>query len=342
MRLMQVMAGAEHGGAEAFFERLVGALHGTDIEQKVVVRKNSEREQKLCGYGISPSKLPFGGLLDLYTPLGLRCIAKQFSPDVVLTWMNRATRMMPKGKYLHVARLGGFYDLKYYRSCDHLIGNTRGIIDYLVEQGWPAERAHYLPNFVTVDTASPVARDSLNTPVDAPLLLSMGRLHTNKAFDVLIEALVNIEGAYLWIAGEGPERVELETLAYNRGVDQRVRFLGWRQDISALLAASDIYVCPSRHEPLGNVVIEGWASGKPVVAAASQGPTELITHDVSGLLVPIDDPAALAEAINRVVVDSNLQKQLATSGTAAYEASFTEGAVVEQYRQFFDHIRKSR
>ena len=342
MRLLQAMAGAQHGGAEAFFERLVGALHNTDIDQKIVIHKGPEREARLASYGVTAKTLPFGGMLDMYTPLALRCMAKHFKPDVVMTWMNRATAKMPRGDYLHVARLGGFYDLKYYKHCDHLVGNTRGIVDYLIEQGWPADRAHYLPNFVTVDAAPPISRAEFDTPEDAPLLLSMGRLHTNKAFDTLLDAMISVEGAYLWIAGEGPERLALETQAYNRGVDQRVRFLGWRQDIAALLATCDIYVCPSRHEPLGNVVIEGWAAGKPVVAAASQGPSELITHDDSGFLSPIDDAAAMAANLNRVMGDADLGAQLVAGGTRAYEAAFTQDVVVQKYMEFFDHIRGVR
>ena len=69
-------------------------------------------------------------------------------PDIVLTWMSRATRLCPRGDFVHVARLGGYYDLKYYRRCDHLIGNTRAIVDYAIAEGWPRERISYLPNFV--------------------------------------------------------------------------------------------------------------------------------------------------------------------------------------------------
>ncbi len=338
MRVLQVMAGAQHGGAESFFERLVCALQATDIDQKVVIRKDAERAARLKTGGIDPSQLPFGGMLDLYTPYGLRCIAKHFKPDVTMTWMNRAARMMPKAGGVRVARLGGFYDLKYYRTCDHLLGNTRGIVDYLVDQGWPAERAHYLPNFVTVETTVSVARSHFNTPEDAPLMLSMGRLHTNKAFDVLIEAMKQVEGAYLWIAGEGPERLALETRSYNSGLDDRIRFLGWRQDIGALLTACDIYVCPSRHEPLGNVVIEGWAAKKPVVAAASQGPVELITDGENGLLVTVDDAAALAAALNQLITRPDLQSRLGASGYSAFEHSFSRDVVVDRYRAFFEKI----
>jgi len=339
MRVLQAMAGAEHGGAENFFERLAVGLQRTGITQKVIIRKNASRASRLRADGVEPVELGFGGMLDFQTPRRLKKIVSDFKPDVVLTWMNRATRMMPAGEnYKLVARQGGYYDLKYYRHCDYIVGNTRGIVDYLKEEGWPAQRAQYLPNFVSIEPAKPVLRADLTTPQDAPLLLSLGRLHRNKAFDVLLEAMPSLEGVYVWIAGEGPERAALEAQARMLGVEDRVRFLGWRQDVSALLASCDVYVCPSRHEPLGNVVIEGWAAGKPVVAARSQGPTELIRPGENGMLATIDDSQALAEAVLHVLGDPQLLERMAVAGRSDYEAHFTEEAVIAQYLDFFNRI----
>src|SRR3546814_2771750 len=66
---------------------------------------------------------------------------------------------------------------------------------------------------------------------------------------------------WLWLAGEGPRRRALMQQAARLGLGDRVRFLGWRDDVAALLRAADVFLCPSRHEPLGNVVIEAWAHG---------------------------------------------------------------------------------
>ena len=96
------------------------------------------------------------------------------------------------------------------------------------------------------------------------------------------------------IAGEGPERAALLELARREGVADRLHLPGWRTDTAALLAAADLLVCPSRHEPLGNVVIEAWSARRPVVAAAADGPRELIISGRDGLLVPPEDPSALA------------------------------------------------
>lgn len=338
MRVLQAMAGAEYGGAEAFFTRMVLALHRAGLDQRVIIRRNERRAAQLRAGGIQPVEVPFGGRLDFRTAIALRREVKDFRPDIVVTWMNRATQMFPKGNFVQVGRLGGYYDLKYYRDCQHLIGNTADIVDYLVKQGWPAERAHYLPNFVTEERATPVRRAEFFTPASAPLVLALGRLHENKAFDVLLEALARTPNVYLWLAGDGPERGRLEALAEKLAVKPRVRFLGWRDDGPALFATCDLFVCPSRLEPLGNVVIEAWAQGAPVVAADSLGPGTLIDNMETGVLVPIDNASALARAIRLVLDDPNLRGRLAHAGRETYEANFTEARVVAQYLDFFRRI----
>ncbi|WP_135079017.1 glycosyltransferase [Terasakiella sp. SH-1] len=344
MRLLQTMAGAEFGGAEAFFTRLAVALEKTDIEQRVAIRENGQRARVLREGGVDPLQLPFGGTFDMRTGMMLRREIKSFNPDVVLTWMNRATKKTPagKGKFVKVARLGGYYDLKYYRDCDHLVGNTQDIVDYLIKEGWPEDRAHYLPNFVPSERMEPASRMELSTPEDAPLLLSLGRLHENKAFDTLLKALARVPGVYLWLAGEGPKRQELELLAEELGIRPRVRFLGWRNDTAALFAAADVYICPSRHEPLGNVVLEGWAQGRPVIAADSLGPGTLIEHGVNGVLCTVDDDKAMGDAIKWVFGDEEFAHQLATKAWESYQRDFTEEVVVQKYLEFFEKITQDR
>jgi glycosyltransferase involved in cell wall biosynthesis len=156
----------------------------------------------------------------------------------------------------------------------------------------------------------------------------------------LLGALAQIPEAYLWLAGEGPERDRLESLVRELGLAARVRFLGWRDDTAELFAAADVFVCPSRHEPLGNVVIEAWAQGLPVVAAAAAGPAALIGEGESGLLVPFDEPQALAAALQRLLGDGDLAARLGEGGRVAYRAEFSEEVVVAQYLDFFARVRQ--
>lgn len=339
---MQTMAGAEVGGAEAFFVRLVIALQSFDISQEVVIRRDPARARALREGGITPIELPFGGRMDFRTRPALQREIARFRPDVILSWMSRAAWATPAapGSYAHIGRLGGYYDLKYYSHCDYLVGNTADIVDYVISEGFDRDRVVRLPNFVHAPTNPPLSRVGLDTPLEAPLLLAMGRLHENKAFDTLLRALPEVPDAWLWIAGDGPEAAALKGLARDLGVADRTRFLGWRDDSDALMSAADIFICPSRHEPLGNVVLEAWAAEKPVIAAAAVGPLELLGRDERGLLVPVDQPSELAGAINDLLANPEKASRLAAAGRAAYEREFTMDAVTAQYLAFFEKARR--
>jgi len=331
-RLVSLMAGAKVGGAEAFFERLVAALQANGVEQRVAIRADSDREARLRTKGVDPVALSFGGVFDLATPWRLKALFDEFDAEVALAFMSRAAAKLPpkaltKSRPAYVGRLGGYYDLKYYRRCDHLIGNTRDICDWIVKQGWPAARVEYLPNFVDATPVAPASRGGADK-----IILALGRLHPNKAFDVAIAAMENVPGARLWIAGAGPLDGDLKTKSAKLG--DRVRFLGWRADSAALIEACDVLVCPSRHEPLGNVVIEAWARGKPVVAAASQGPRALIRDGKDGLLVPVDDVTSLSLALNRVLAESSFAADIAAAGKARHAAEFGEARVIGVYKDF--------
>jgi glycosyltransferase involved in cell wall biosynthesis len=339
-RLMQAMAGQKNGGAEAFFERLAIALHRAGEEQRLVIRRDGARAERLRRAGCAVVEVPFGGRGDLMTRGKLRRAVDAFRPGVALTWMNRASSLCPAGDFVQVGRLGGYYDVKYYRSCHHLIANTADIADYLVRSGWPRDRVHHLPNFAARQEAQPFSRADAATPVDAPLALAMGRLHPTKGFDVLLAAVAQLPRLHLWLAGEGEERQRLEERALALGVEGRVRFLGWHEDVAPLLAAADMVVVASRHEPLGNVVLEAWAAGKPVIATSSEGPRALVADGETGLLVAVEDADAMAAAMRRLIGDRALAAALGAQGHARWQADFAEARVVALYRAFLAEVRR--
>ena len=320
-RLLQAIAGAPHGGAETFFVRLAGALQRAGETQRVLIRRDSERSERLRAAGVEVGELRFGGRLDMASRYGFWRAVATWRPNLVLTWMSRATLACPRGEFVHVARLGGYYDLKYYRRCDHLIANTGEIVDYVVAAGWPCERIDHLPNFVPdAGTTRLAAR-----PAGDPLALAVGRLHPNKGFALLLEALAMTRDVRLDIAGDGPLRGDLVALAQKLGVANRVRFLGWRTDIAALLAQADVFVCPSLHEPLGNVVIEAWSSGVPVIATGSlpcvrHGTPNAATRRESTLTVKVETMATVAPALPEASIH---QVPTASTTRAAAAASST-------------------
>lgn len=340
LRLAQVLAGAENGGAENFFVRLTCGLNGvTGITEKAFIRNHGHRIDTLRERGVDTEGFRFGGKIDLIDSWRFRSRLKRWQPDVVMTWMGRASQATPPGDYVLVNRLGHYYNLKYYRKADYWVGITQGICQHLIDGGMPADRVVHIPNFADEGEVSPLPRDSFDTPVDKPLLLAAGRLHENKGFDTLLRALVQIPDATLWLAGAGPEAASLKALCHELGLDARVRFLGWRNDVTALMRTADVFVCPSRHEGLGSIVLESWVSRCPIVATASQGPAELIADGITGLVTPIDEPAPLAEAVSRVLADASFRQQLTENAAREYAEKYSEAVIVEAYRQFFQRIR---
>jgi glycosyltransferase involved in cell wall biosynthesis len=333
MSVLQLLGSAEDGGAETYFVELTTALARAGVSQGAAVRAHPGREAALAAAGVPATVLKFGGPLDWRTRRRIGTLAESEDASVLLAWMNRAARHAPEGPWARIGRLGGYYDLKYYRGFDALVGNTEHIREWIVGQGWPAERAHYIPNFARAGEGAPLDRAALSTPDRAPLLLGMGRLHPSKGHDVTLRALQLLPEAWLWIAGSGPLEAELKRLAVELGVAERVRWLGWRADASALYRTADVCVFPSRFEPLGNVVIQAWAHGLPIVAAGSVGPAALIRDGVDGRLTPIDDPAALAHTVAELLDDRALRYCLAERGRARVASRFSERVVVSAWRE---------
>jgi len=335
MTVLHLLGSPGDGGAETYFLSLAQALKDDGLPQAVAMHANAGREAAMRAMGVPATVMPFDAPFDLVTGPRIRKLAEALPARILLQWMNRAGRVVPRrGPWTRIGRLGGYYDLKYYKGADFLVGNTQDIVDYIVRKGWPAGKVAYIPNFATPGPEAAQSRAALDTPQDAPLLLGMGRLHTVKAHDVSLKALALYPEAYLWIAGTGPLEDELKALARRLGVTERVRFLGWRADASALYRAADVCLFPSRYEPLGNTVIQAWAHGCPIVAAASQGPGVLITDGVDGVLTPVDDAPAMAAAARRVM-QAEVRGALIQAGLARISGEFSQAAVVARWRELF-------
>jgi len=335
------MAGAANGGAELFYERMTLALAEAGETVLPVVRAAEGRSGRLINAGLRPVELRFGGPLDVLTRPKMAGILRRFKTDVAVAWMSRAAAKLPRGDWVNVGRLGGYYDLKYFSTCDYLVGNTRGIVNWILQQNkWPADRVKYLPNFVEdFSEEEPVPRASLGVPEDAGLILALGRLHADKGFDILIRAVALLPEVYCIIAGEGPERARLEALIAELRVAERVKLLGWRTDTGALLKCADIFVSSSRHEPLGNMVLEAFAAQIPVLAAKAEGPAEVIHDGVDGVLVPVDDVAALAVAARAMLGDVRMRVRLALAARQRFAAEFSKDVVMSQWLAFLHGLK---
>ena len=346
MRVLQVMAGAPQGGAETAFQDIVLALSAAGLSQKVVMRPNNpERVAAFRAAGIPVETLPFGGALDIYTPWKMKRIIADFQPDIVQTWMSRATHKTPHcpaaaaKPYLRVARLGGYYGLKYYKGVDYFIANTPDIRTYLIQKSVDPDHVVTLHNFATEDCpVTTIRRADLDTPEEAKVALALARYHPVKGLDVLIRSVVDMENVHLWLAGEGPEEHNLKALAADLGLAHRVHFLGWRTDRAALLHAADMCIIPSRYEPFGNVFIQAWAHKTPVICSRSQGPLQYVRDGEDGILFDIDSVAQLRAALERLIAHPDQAQTMAEAGYVRYQEEFSRDRVVARYLDFYQKI----
>ena len=337
MRLMQILLSQSEAGAETYFEK-VAACFAKDktISQRLIIEEQPSREKRLRASGIDYRTLPMGSVRKaLFYDYTLKKEVAHFKPDLIVTWVNRASRKCPPTSAVVVGRLGGYYDIGNYQKCDHLIVNTPDLVNHVVENGWPSHRVSMISNFGELPPELEVNEKLPQVPENHKVLLTLGRLHPKKAQDTLIRALPLIPDVTLLIAGTGALEEELKKLALTLGVEDRVYFLGLRKDIRQLFQLADICVFPSRFEPLGNVVLEAWATETPIVAAASKGPSWLISHNENGLLFEVDDFVDCARQVNLLLSDSQLTEILIQNGSRTFQHRFSSEIILEQYKQLF-------
>lgn len=342
LRIFHVIAGAAQGGAETFFTDAVQALHDAGVEQHVVLRPVGGRADFLQNIGVGFETASFSRLWRFPTARVLKKAIADFKPDVIHYWMGRAGTYSTRDTGCRrIGWYGGYYKPSRFANCDVHVGCTRDIARNIVDLGIPQDRVNVLHTYADFPGAEPLDRAALNTPDDAPLLLALARLHPKKAIDILLRAMPHIPGAYLWIAGDGPLKDELTALCTTLGLDDRVRFLGWRNDRGALLATADICVFPSRYEPFGTVTAEAWAMNVPLVAAKAAGPKAYVTHEKDGLLVEIDDVDGLAAAVNRLIADPDLRQALVRNGAETYRRDFSKEAFTANALALYRHVAKA-
>jgi glycosyltransferase involved in cell wall biosynthesis len=326
------------GGAERFFVRLTGALARRGVEQVAFIRKDRPWRDELARHcDVREMTFSRSHLKRHVIRWEIARQIKAFGARTTMGWMSPASKWMPNpGTNMRTfLRLGDWPDgFHTYGNVEDLIGNTPEIIRQAIEMGWPAERAHVISNFVDPLPADlkPVDRADYNTPEDATVLIHLGRFVERKRFDLAIQTVARLpETVHAWLIGDGELMSDMKALAANLGVEDRVHFLGWQRDPSPFLKAADILLCPTDDEPLGNVVLEGWNAGLPVVATASPGPSWLIEHGKTGLLSPCGDVDGLAGSVNQLLSKPGQESVLVEGGKNHLEDQFSEDAICKTY-----------
>ena len=354
MRSLHIIGSKSLGGAESFYSRFVTALAQEPDQDVVCMTRPKAEVRHTLPASVTHIAAAMFAKWDVLSMVRIRRVIREKRPDIIQTYMGRATRLTRPEKRpgsVHVARLGGFYKVDgYFRHADAWVGNSPALCDYLKNEGLPSSRIHCIGNFMDPPEATPQSslqalRASLSVPDDAFVLFALGRLIPKKGFSDLLVAFAalptSVHGRplYLMIAGDGPMRSTLVKGAEDYGIADRARWVGWQTQVTPYFHMSDLLVCPSHDEPLGNVILEAWAHGLPVLATDTVGARHLIRHSENGICVDRNNPAMMAEAILSLVkAGSGPLDEMSRNGTEELHARHSRRTVVDSYMDMYSKL----
>jgi glycosyltransferase involved in cell wall biosynthesis len=171
-----------------------------------------------------------------------------------------------------------------------------------------------------------------------PTIGAVGRIEHQKGFDVLIRALPGLPQAQVVFVGDGAERGDLARLAAEAGVAERVHWVGWSEEPHAYLASFDVFALPSRFEGFPLAVVEAMLARLPVVASDVGSVAEAVRHGETGLLVPAEDPGALAAALGSLLENPRRRSELGERARALALDRFTAGAMARSFESLYEEI----
>lgn len=234
---------------------------------------------------------------------------------------------------------------------DHYVAVSEDLRDQGVRAGiYRAKKVTIIPNGLQFDHL-PVAfdaaakRKAMGIPAGVPVIGTVTRFEPQKANEMFLRSVERIleqaPNVVILIAGDGPERPELEALAAQLGIAERVTFLGWRDDAVELLGAMDVFCMSSRWEGCPMVLLEAMAMRCPVVATDIGGVREIVVPGETGYLVALDDPDAMAQAVLRLLASPDQGERMGAAGRQRVERHFGAEGMLAAYANLYRNLRKS-
>ena len=346
MRIVHALHSHGYGGAENHALMLMMGQQAAGHEVMFAGPTDSWLGRACSAQGIAAVHVGMHGLYDILSHARLRRLVRQWRADVVhghlirgamyAGWAGHRTR-----RPVAICTAHATTARTHMRRCAHIIAVSGAVRDNLVQAGYQAADITVIHNGVpegpgggdVVDRAA--LRAELGIPDGVTAVVNAGRFVRDKGQDLLIQALDQLPGhVHLYLIGDPATEFGRE-IAQMPHDASRVHILGYRKDVQRILPAFDIFALSSRREALSLSVIESFTARVPVVATAVGGVPEIVQHERTGLLVPPDDAAALAEAIMRLDADRSLAQALALQGRRHFEQHLTVEHMVAQTLQVY-------
>jgi len=271
----------------------------------------------------------FRNLLSISSWFSFISFLKEYKPDVVMShlwYSNTISRIVSRicGIKIHLAFEHNVYDLVKTRKMffidrllqglsTKIVAVSETVKESLMRHRISHNRILVVHNGIDTSRYLNIQIDKLKGELnikDEFVYIFIGRFINQKGVDILLNAFVKVKTGHLFLVGDGTDKDKLQQLAVRLDIQKRVSFLGIRQDIPNLLALADCFVLPSRYEGLPMVLIEAIVSGKAIIISDFESGKELIKDGENGLIVPMENPEMLAQAMFKMQDDKKLRVRL--------------------------------
>lgn len=371
IRVLLVIPTLDQSGAEKQFTLLATGLPRDQFEvQAVALTRDGPYSQILRQHGIPLTVLKKRWKFDPFCLRRLSRIIREWRPDVIHTWLfaaNSYVRLLAGGRgqppVIVSERCVDSWKSGWQLTLDRwqiprtarLVGNSNSVADFYRRQKFPDDRICVVPNGIELPAPANDLSESKRTrlraelcglPPHARVIGFAGRLARQKRILDLLWALVLLididPNFYLVLAGDGPERDSLEQFTRELNIEDHVKFLGHRQDVSALMSLFDVFVLASDFEGMSNSIMEAMALGLPVVASDIAPNRELVFDGVTGFLFPVGDRAACARAILFLFENPDRAIRMGAAGRQRMEAEFSVRQMVSRYGEIYREVVSER
>ena len=282
-------------------------------------------------------KIQIAHAFDFYTNLTLLPAARWAGVPVVIASQRQLGDLLSRGQSM--------LQKAAFRLSDCIVCNSRAAAERLIEEGIPERKVRVIGNALAPEffaSASPLVPRSPGI-VRVGMIARMNAHYKNHLgfLEAAAKIYAMLPSAEFLLAGDGPLRRVLESKAEALGISKVVRFVGDQRDIPAVLSSCDLTVVPSHSESLSNVILESMAAGVPVVATQVGGNRELVSPE-RGILIPVSDPDALANAVLRLLEDQGQRQQLGSNARQFVSANFSLESVTRQYQELYDELLRQK
>lgn len=326
-RVLQVITPSHMSGAETQVCRLTKQMRARGHEMRVLVKHDStalaEMQSRLSD--VEPAHI--GGKANLLAVPALIRAARRHGAELLQSNLSTASWWCgwaeTFGGPKSIGHVHGFTSARWHRRQSHLLAVSGAVRDDLIAHGIPGERITVLHNALSPAEFRP-ARDPLDVRSEfgadarTPVVGTFAHLSEKKGYRELFGAMPRILKAapttQFWIMGTGGLRDELEAMARDGGFLKQVRFAGFRRDAADVMNAIDVLALPSRREPCALVYVEAALSAKPIVACRAGGAPESVADGETGLLVPVNDSPAIAEAALSLLENRDFARRMGEAG----------------------------